>query len=1235
MGRPATKPPPGETETRTVCPYCGVGCGLIAKTEGGRLRSVEGDPIYPVNRGRTCRKPLELPAAVHAADRAQTPLLRERRDSRFHPSDWDAIMPELAGRLRAIADEHGPDAIAFYLSGQLLTEDYYTAVKLAKGFLGTNNVDSNSRLCMASAVAGYSGAFGSDGPPPAYADIEQADCFLLLGTNTAACHPIVWSRIQDRQREGATVICADPRATATARGSDLHLPVRCGTDLALLNAMLGVLDREDLVDRDFVARHTTGWEETSSVAREWTPERAQAVCGVPAADIEAAARRFAAGRSLALWSMGANQSSAGTLKNRALINLCLAAGQIGKPGCGPFSLTGQPNAMGGRESGGAAQTLPGYRLVESASDRAAMTRLWNLPAGVPGISPRPGLTAVDLFNALEAGEVKAVWIVATNPVVSMPDAARARAALERAELVVVQDAYHPTETSTLAHAVLPAAAWLEKDGTMTNSERRTALMRKALDPPGQALPDWRIFQRLASELGYGDHFGWERSSEVFDELAALTSGRVCDQSGLSHDLLAPRGGIQWPFPAADRPAGDFETVGQRERRARGASKLRELDDEPRRLYEGGRFPTPDGRARFAPTPHADPAEVPDGDFPLILTTGRVANHWHTLTRTGKSDALRSDSPDPFLELHPEDAKQAGVEDGEPVRLVSRRGEASLRAVLDPSLPRGTCFAPMHWGALHAPAGAGWANTTTSPAKDPTSSQPELKAAAVRVEPVAGRPGHRRPSSTEASLTRARRRRGGRRRRLVVVGTGMSGLRVAEEVLERSPTGFAVTMLGEEPGPTYNRILLSKVLARTAGPEDVELRPQSWYSSRDVDLRGGSPAQRVDLERRRVIGADGEVHSFDALVLATGSRPFVPSIPGAERAHVHAFRTAADARAIATAADRCQRAVVVGGGLLGLEAAAGLLAHDLEVSVVEVADRLMPMQLDHGGARTLMRALAELGVRAMVGRRVEEITDGEVVLDGGEAVPADLVVVAAGVRPETSLAGEAGIAVGRGILVDDELRTDAAGVWAVGECAEHRGQVYGLWAPLAEQARAAGAAVVGDPGGFAGATTATSLKIAGVDLFTGGPAGAAVDQDELLYHDSRSGVYRKLVLEGQRLVGAMVVGDARSSRQLTELLRTGADVPTGVVAPEAAGEDGAGEVPDDESILCSCNRKTRGEVMGAIRGEGLTTLAEVAGATGASTGCGSCAGEVEELLAGHSSSRNTQVKGQKPEPATIE
>ncbi|MGI9081902.1 MAG: molybdopterin-dependent oxidoreductase, partial [Thermoleophilaceae bacterium] len=400
-------------ETRTLCPYCGVGCGLIARTGGGRLEAVEGDPLYPVNHGRTCRKPLELGHAVHASDRATVPLVRERRDVRFREAEWDEALPALAARLRAITAEHGPDAVAFYVSGQLLTEDYYAWNKLAKGYLGTNNLDSNSRLCMSSAVAGYKGAFGSDGPPPAYADLALADCFLLLGSNTVACHPIVWSRIRDRLAEGAFAICADPRLTATARECHMHLPVRPGTDLALLNAMLHVIERDGLIDEEHVRRHTSGIGQALAVAREWTPERAEVTCGVPAADIEEAARRFAGpGTAMVLWSMGANQSTVGTLKNRALINLCLATGQIGRPGTGPLSLTGQPNAMGGRETGGLSTLLPGYRAVESAQDRDAMERHWGLAEGA--ISPRPGLPAVELFDALAEGRVKAVWIMATN-----------------------------------------------------------------------------------------------------------------------------------------------------------------------------------------------------------------------------------------------------------------------------------------------------------------------------------------------------------------------------------------------------------------------------------------------------------------------------------------------------------------------------------------------------------------------------------------------------------------------------------------------------------------------------------------------------------------------------------------------------------------------------------------------------------------------------------------------------
>jgi ferredoxin-nitrate reductase len=1165
--------------TPTQCPYCGVGCGLLADVEDGRLVNVRGDRHHPANRGRTCRKPLGLPFAVNAPDRATTPLLRKDRDARFEPAGWEDALSTVAGKLRTIVDEHGPDAVAFYISGQLLTEDYYAINKLAKGFLGTNNVDSNSRLCMSSAVAGYTGAFGYDGPPPAYADIPLADCFLLLGTNTAACHPILWARIRDRQAEGAFVICADPRATQTAQRSDLHLPVRPGTDLALLSSLLHVVDRDGLLDDVFVARHTSGWEEARAVAHEWSPERAGAVCGIDAKLIEEAAHRFAgAGSAMALWSMGANQSTVGTLKNRALINLCLATGQIGRPGSGPLSLTGQPNAMGGRETGGLAHLLPGYRKVADPADRTAIEEHWGVAPGA--ISPNPGLPAVALFDALESGKVKAVWVMATNPLVSLPDGQRARAALEKAELVVVQDPHHPTETSSLAHAVLPAAAWPEKEGAMTSSERRIGLVRAVVAPPGEARPDWQIVAGLARHLGYAADFAWPDAAAVFDEFAACTAGRPCDLSGVSHARLKQTGGLQWPCPA------------------------QEVDEHPGtpRLYADKRFPTPDGRARFAPTPHVDPAENPDSDFPILLTTGRVADQWHTMTRTAHSPSLLAAAGKPTLSVHPLDAEAARLEDGGQATIVSRRGSARFAVSFDATLPPGVAFAPFHWGALHAEAGAGALNALTISAVDPTSAQPELKAVAVRLEPV-----RRRDEPVQ-------RRAPARPRRLVVVGTGMAGLAVVEEALRRRPAEqWKIVMLGEEPGPVYNRVQLSKLLARTAGPGELELRPLSWYAKHKVDLRGGCSAASLDLEARAVVDEAGGRHPYDALVIATGSRAFVPPIPGAGLPHVDVFRTWRDADALA-ATPPGTRAVVVGGGLLGLEAAAGLHARGVAVTVVELAGHLMNVQLDAGAATMLRRDLERQGIACRLGRSAAQIQPGRVVLDDGSELACERVVVAAGVRAETTLARAAGLQVARGIVVDDELRTSAPGVWSVGECAEHRGTVYGLWAPLAEQARVAGARIAGDAAAFHGMVQATTLKVSGVDVYAGGgSAGAAPPgHDELILSDTRRGVYRRLVLDGDRLVGGVLVGDASAARQFSELLRSGADIPPELL--EGGGAAGKPLAEDPGATVCSCNAVTVGDVQAAIRRDGLTTIAQVGVRTRATTGCGGCSGDVQELLA---------------------
>ena len=695
---------------RTLCPYCGVGCGLLVQVEDNVVRRVKGDPDHPSSLGDVCAKAVHLPPALRTPDRLLYPHVRARRDTEPARVPWELATRFAADRLREIAAAHGPDAIAFYGSGQLLTEEYYVASKLAKGFLGTNNFDTNSRLCMASAAVGYVRSLGSDGPPGAYADIESADCFFLIGTNTADCHPVTWKRIRKRKLaapDEVAVIVADPRWTETADIADLHLPLRPGSDISLLNAMLHVLWKEGLLDQDFVARHTSGWPALRTAIAGSSPEHASAVTGLSAEIIVATARRFGRARAaMSLWSMGINQSHQGTDKNTAILNLHLATGQIGRPGAGPFSLTGQPNAMGGRETGGLAHLLPGYRHVGDAVARAVVERHWSVPPG--RIGSKPGRSALEVFEGLLDGSVRAVWILCTNPAASMPDLDLVEKALRQAELVIVQDAYHPTETTRFADVLLPAAQWPEKDGVMTSSERRMTYLPKLVEPPGEALPDAVIVTRVARELGFKEAFAYESAAEIFAEFAALTAGTGCDCSGVSHERLRIDGPLQWPVPGPTHPGTP-------------------------RLYTDARFATEDGRARLIPVEHDPPVEAPDAAYPLTLTTGRVRDHWHTLTRTAKSPALVARTSEPHLEVNLRDAQRAGIQDGDFVEITSRRGKAVAQARVSETIRQGTCFLPFHWGRQRGFYKA--ANNLTLSARDPLSQQPELKACAVRLRPL--------------------------------------------------------------------------------------------------------------------------------------------------------------------------------------------------------------------------------------------------------------------------------------------------------------------------------------------------------------------------------------------------------------------------------------------------------------------------------------------------------------------
>jgi ferredoxin-nitrate reductase len=693
----------------SVCPYCGVGCRLRFEGTAGRISRVRGVEEAPANLGRLCAKGAQLGPTLYPDDRLTRPQVRLSRHDSFRPTGWDEALQYVAETFTTILQAHGPEAVAFYGSGQLDTESAYLIGKLFKGCLGCNNTDSNSRLCMAAAVAGYRTSLGSDGPPTCYEDVEHADVVLIIGSNMAEAHPVVFDRIRASRkvRPHQRVVVVDPRRTPTAEAADLYLAVAPGGDIALLNALGRLLLLMGAADQRFVAEHTRDFEEYRRFLLDQDFQELCAVAGLEEAALHRLARLIAeAGSFLSFYCMGLNQSTVGMWKNNSLINLHLLTGQIGKPGAGPFSLTGQPNAMGGREAGLLAHQLPGYRTVEDAEHRREVEAYWQRPPG--SIRPQPGLTAVEMFRALEKGQLKAIWIAGTNPAVSLPDLHQVHRALARAQFVVVQDAYHPTETTRLADVLLPAAQWGEKEWTSTNSERTVSYSPQLFPAPEAALPDWQILARLGQVLGFRG-FSYSGAAEVWDEFVGLTAGRLCDLAGASAARLRREVSLQWPCPTPDHPG-------------------------TRRLYTDRRFPTPDGRAVFLPRDHCEPRERPDHEFPLVLTTGRLYAHWHTLTRTAKAEKLVRREPGPFVEVNPVDAERLGLENAELVQLSSRRGTIRLPVRLSEGVREGMVFVPFHWGDLFGEGNA--ANYLTISATGRVAKQPELKFCAVRLEKIA-------------------------------------------------------------------------------------------------------------------------------------------------------------------------------------------------------------------------------------------------------------------------------------------------------------------------------------------------------------------------------------------------------------------------------------------------------------------------------------------------------------------
>lgn len=727
------------TTVKTLCAYCGVGCGMVLQV-GGLSTSADarpvvtrsvvtksvGDKSHPANFGRLCTKGTTTADMLAGPGRLEKAQIRHRRGESAESTDTAVAINDAAGRLRTIIDEHGPDAVALYVSGQMSIEAQYLSNKLAKGFIGTNQIESNSRLCMASAGTGYKQSLGADGPPGSYEDFDHADVFFVIGSNMADCHPILFLRMMDRVKAGAKLIVVDPRRTATADKAHLHLKLKPGSDLALLNGLLALIVEDGNTDPDFITKFTDGWDAMPEFLADYTLDKVCATTGLDEQDLRAAAAMIGdANNWMSCWTMGLNQSTHGTWNTNALCNLHLATGAICKTGSGPFSLTGQPNAMGGREMGYMGPGLPGQRSVISDADREFVENRWSIPEGT--LRTDVGGGTIEMFSKLAAGDIKACWIICTNPVASVANRTTVIDGLERAELVITQDAFADTETNSYADVMLPAALWTEAEGVMVNSERNLTLFQPAVEAPGGALPDWKIIADMACGLGYSEAFTYSSAEEVFEEIKRFSNPDTgYDIRGVTYERLRENP-LQWPCPP------DATTT---------RNPIRYLNDgvsQKQRVCEDGSipalsFPTPSGRAQFFARPSMAPAEMPDDDYPFVLNTGRLPHQWHTMTKTGKVAKLNKLDPGPFVEVHAIDADRLGLTEGDSVEIVSRRGRAVLPAVVTDRVLPGNCFAPFHWNDEFGENLA--INAVTNDAVDPYSQQPEFKACAVTLTKVA-------------------------------------------------------------------------------------------------------------------------------------------------------------------------------------------------------------------------------------------------------------------------------------------------------------------------------------------------------------------------------------------------------------------------------------------------------------------------------------------------------------------
>jgi len=1149
----------------STCCYCGVGCGVVINKEKNGTISLEGNKDYPVNKGMLCSKGMNLHYTVNdRSDRLLYPQMRYNRSMPMQKVSWDDALDRAAAVFKTFINKYGPDSVAFYASGQCLTEEYYVINKLMKGFIGSNNIDTNSRLCMSSAVAAYKMALGEDTVPLCYDDIELADCFYVIGANPAWCHPILWRRVEAHKAANpdTKIIIVDPRVTDSCSVADLHLQINPGTDITLNHAIGRLLIENGDIDIDFIRNHAEGFEAYSSLVFERTVSEAANICGLDEHDIRLAAQYIGGAKGfISMWTMGLNQSSIGVNKNLSLINLNLITGHIGKPGSGPLSLTGQPNAMGGREVGGLANLLPAHRDLKNPQHREEVQKFW----GGATINPNPGLTATEMFKALEDGSLKAIWILCTNPITSLPNVRQVEQALKKAKFVVVQEISDKPETLAFADVILPAAAWAEKEGTMTNSERRISYLNKIVEPPGEALPDSEIICRFAQKMGYKG-FDFENTAAIYAEHAKLTSKTNIDINGLSHDIIKEQGSVQWPYKKKSKVVGTP------------------------RLFTEKAFYTYSKKAIIHAVPDEHVSERTDNDYPFILTTGRIRDQWHTMSKTGKVNKLNQHLKEAFVEINPADAKVLKLNDGDVAVITSRRGDVRVKAKVTPGIKKGVIFLPMHWGKILG-SDLNRANNITNDIVDPISKEPDFKYCAINIQK------YKKPHQ-----------------RIIVVGAGAGAFGFVKSYRELNPDD-EITIFSKENFPFYNRVQLPDYISGELQWEQLVKMKDSEEPAYNIRMLRGVSVERIDRTNKQVTDSRGLKHSYDILILATGSSPArpknVPVLPG-----IFTMRSRTDADNFKKHMPSNGHVVVVGGGLLGLEMAAALREMGVKITIIHRTSRFLNKQLDALGSQLLSEEMADQGCDIYYNDEVQ-LYYGRSKLSGiglrsGRKIDCDAMIIAIGTSPNIELAKTSGIDCKRGVIVNERMQTSDPDVYAVGEIAEHEGDLYGFTAAAEQQAEVVAKYLNGDIASYyKGTTLMNIIKVHGFDLCSIGMSECPTDgnYEEIIFIDKAKRYYKKCIIHEDKLVGAILIGDKSEFLEFKELISNKIELSEKRLQLLRSGNKAD---PVLGKLVCSCNNVGSENINKKIA-EGCDNMKDLCASTGAGTGCGSCRPEVKRLL----------------------